>query len=52
MYKFLWFFFFLVGFLRFKKKNTFCGKPFYIDINTLSLTQNNLEFIIIFLPKL
>ena len=50
MYKFSMVFFF--GFLGIKKENTFGGKPFYIDINTHSLMQNNLEFIITFLPKL
>ena len=32
------FFFFFFGFLGIKKKNTFGGKPFYIDINTHALS--------------
>ena len=38
MYKFCYGFFFFYGFLGIKKKNTFGGKPFYIDINTHSLS--------------
>jgi hypothetical protein len=39
MYKFsMVFFFFFFGFLGIKKKNTFGGKPFYIDINTHALS--------------